>query len=172
MWAFEVTNVLIINIFRAQYRIMAPKPNTATREEQKNVLAISAVEEDDDNLDRLLESITFSQQLDDCCASKSIQYSKSNTSLKSILKREGDCDHEAKSKSRSFEDRQGIATSPNRKTNSVKVIKTHDSMDASVSSIDTTGFSVSSSRRGSISNMRRTNSQVSFKSVEIREYDR
>lgn len=155
---------------------MAPKPNKATtREEEKNALAISAVEEDDDNLDRLLESITFSQQSDGCCANKSIKSSKSNTSLKSILKRDGDCypyGHEAKSKSRLFEDRQGIAISPNRKPSFVKEIKTNDSMDASVSSIDTTGFSISSSRRGSISNMRRTNSQVSFKSVEIREYDR
>mmetsp|Transcript_9986 Transcript_9986/g.12595 ORF Transcript_9986/g.12595 Transcript_9986/m.12595 type:complete len:275 (-) Transcript_9986:34-858(-) len=124
--------------------------------------AISATETDDIDLDALLNTLSFSDGLSAAAAAAAtssriaeapmpplVGDEPKATSKKPILKRRAALDVEK-------------AASPALQS------KSHASMDVSLSSYDSTNISLSSSRRS----IRREGSQVSFKKVEVREYDR
>jgi hypothetical protein len=137
---------------------MAPKMD------KKTVVAISATEADDVDLDELLNTLDLSP---DKITSPSDSCASSTKEPRPILKRissippNGEIAADGKSPnppSENISPRYGAAQI------------TQCPMDVSLSSVDSTRTrdSLSSSRRS----LRRTASQVSFKTVEVREYDR
>ena len=128
-----------------------PGDEVETLQKQEN--QILSIEDDDENLDRFLNSIDLPR------GSVKLSGSTSSRSLKSILKKGGvgEIDESIDLT------RNGSNIKSQRSLGSMKEIHTNPS-DVSLSSLD---ISISSSKI-----MRRTISQVSFTNVEIREYDR
>jgi hypothetical protein len=115
--------------------------------------AISAIEADDVDLDQLLNTINLSPESILTAPPSSPRQLVSSSGPKPILKRVSSFLAQDENQAQTF--------SPNNQ----------GSLGMSSSSIDTSVSSRVSSRMGG-NNMRRTSSQVSFKNVEVREYDR
>ena len=120
--------------------------------DKKTVVAISATEADDVDLDELLNTLDLSP---DTPTSPSGSFASSTKEPRPILKRITSIPLTNESIAAGDKSPKPINQNP---------------MDVSLSSVDSTRTrdSLSSSRRS----LRRTASQVSFKTVEVREYDR
>lgn len=137
---------------------------------QQEEKQIQSVEDGDENLDRLLESINSSQPCEAKTAAEKLVHSTSSKSLKSILKRRGASattpDHTRNHSQTKMHRTPGGSSYSSTKEEEINAPPLNT---ASISSMDSI---LSDSKQGLPSSMRKTNSQVSFSSVGVREYDR